>query len=73
MDTAAIEKIKHRYEADILAAEGVVSVAVGLDAKGAPCLQIGTAEPPEQVRPRLPAAIFSVPVELSYFGTLEAQ
>ena len=73
METSAIEKMRVQYEADILVVDGVVSVAIGLNAEGKPCLQIGTSLPPEKVRPKLPAAIFSVDVEVIYMGTLEAQ
>jgi len=73
MGTSAIEKIRVQHEADILAVDGVVSVAIGLNAEGKPCLQIGTSLPLEKVQPNLPAAIFSVDVEIIYMGTLEAQ
>lgn len=72
MGTSTIEKIRAQHETDILAVDGVVSVAVGLNAEGEPCLQIGTSLPPEKVRPNLPAAIFSVDVEVVYMGKLEA-
>ena len=72
MGTSAIENMRVQHEADILAVDGVVSVAMGLNAEGKPCLQIGTSLPPEKVRPELPAAIFSVDVEVIFMGTLEA-
>ena len=73
MGTSAIEKIRAQHETEILAVDGVVSVAIGLNADGKPCLQIGTSLPPDKVRPKLPKAIFSVDVEVIYMGTLEAQ
>ena len=73
MDTTAIEKIRARFEADILAVKGVVSVAVGLSANGEACLQIGTQHAPDLVSPHLPEGIFQVPVELIHIGKVEAQ
>jgi hypothetical protein len=73
MDTSKIEKIRAQYETLIMAVDGVISVATGLGAGGKPCLQIGTSLPPEKVRPRLPAAIFDVDVEVNYLGTIKAQ
>ena len=40
MGTSAIENMRVQHEADILAVDGVVSVAMGLNAEGKPCLQI---------------------------------
>lgn len=73
MDTSKIEKIRAQYETEIMAVDGVISVATGLSADGKPCLQIGTSLSPEKVRPRLPAAIFDVDVEVNYLGTIKAQ
>lgn len=73
VELSAIEAIRGRYEAELMATPGVVAVSLGLGADGEPCLKVGTSRPVAEVREKLPAEIFQVPVELEYLGSIEAQ
>lgn len=69
----SIQVMRSRHDAEIMSVEGVVSVGTGLSKDGEPCLAIGTSVPPEQVREKLPQAIFDVCVEITQVGEIKAQ
>lgn len=69
----AIEAMRGRFDQQIMATDGVVSVGTGLSQDGRPCLMIGTSAKPEDVRSRLPEDIFEVCVEITHVGDIEAQ
>ncbi len=69
----AIETMRGRFDQQIMATEGVVSVGTGLSEDGQPCLVIGTSGPVDAVRARLPQEIFDVCVEIRHVGDIEAQ
>ena len=72
-DMQQIQKLRSRYQARLLAIDGVVSVSIGLGADGRPRLKIGTSQAVDTVRPRLPADLPEAEVELEYMGDIRAQ
>lgn len=70
---ATVEAIRMQYEAQIMAVEGVVAVSEGIGKYGAPCLTIYTSAAPEDVRGKLPEAIFQVCIEIDNVGEIKAQ
>lgn len=72
-DQQSVESVRAKFDAEIMAVDGVVSVGTGTDENGRPCLMIGTSAPPEEVKARLPEAIFEVCVEISHVGEIKAQ
>ncbi|MEZ5812444.1 MAG: hypothetical protein R3D45_13610 [Rhizobiaceae bacterium] len=72
-DQQSIEAVRAKFDAEIMAVDGVVSVGTGTGRDGRPCLMIGTSAPPEDVKARLPEAIFEVCVEISPVGEIKAQ
>lgn len=68
-----IENVRNAHESQIMAIDGVVMIATGLSKDGKPCLKIGTSVSPEKIRDKLPAAIFSVCVEIENVGEIKAQ
>jgi 4-amino-4-deoxy-L-arabinose transferase-like glycosyltransferase len=72
-DMQEIETLRTQYEARLLGIDGVVSVSVGLGENGRPHLKIGTSQPVDTVRRRLPADLPSTAVELQFLGEIRAQ
>jgi hypothetical protein len=72
-DMQQIQQLRSRYEARLLAIDGVVSVSIGLGEDGRPRLKIGTSEAVDTVRPRLPADLPEADVDLEYIGEIRAQ
>lgn len=69
----AVETMRGRFDQQIMATEGVVSVGTGLSEDGQPCLLIGTSRPVDEVKAGLPQEIFDVCVEIKHVGDIEAQ
>ena len=72
-DKQTIAAFRARNDAEILATDGVVSIATGLNASGKPCLKIGTSVPPEGVRHKLPETLSEICHEIEFVGKVEAQ
>lgn len=60
----SIDSIQARYQSQIIAIEGVISVSKGLYRNTNTCLKIGTSLPIEQIYPALPEGIFSTEIEV---------
>ncbi len=73
MDQETIEKIRVKYEQEIMRINGVVSVSVGLNKDGKKCLKIGTSVPVEQISSKLPEGLSKSLVELEFIGNIQAQ
>lgn len=71
--TQEIEAIKANYESQLIAIDGVESVSIGIGSDGKPCLMIGLSLPESQVRERIPAELFTSPVEFMFIGKIGAQ
>ena len=69
----AIDAIRAKYDDEIMAIVGVVTVSTGLDKEGSPCLKIGTSVPPDEVRGKLPEAVLRTCFEIEWVGDIEAQ
>ncbi len=69
----SIDAVRAKHDADIMAIDGVVTVATGLDKHGTPCLKIGTSGPPEEIREKLPDAVREICFEVEQVGDIEAQ
>ncbi|MEW9919122.1 hypothetical protein AB2B41_05885 [Marimonas sp. MJW-29] len=68
-----VEELRVQFEDELMRVEGVVSISIGL-CGDRPCLKVGTSEPIEDVRPRLPENLQkNEDVELEYIGDVEAQ
>ena len=67
-DFQRIKNIRNMLESSIFTINGVESISIGLCDNGRPCLQISSSVPVEQVRPRLPAGLSQIQVELLYVG-----
>ncbi len=68
-----IEDIKHKYEAHLLAMDGVVSVGIGRDDKGRPAIVVGVRDASVAEHTALPQALEGVPVVTRVLGTPRAQ
>lgn len=68
-----IENLRAQYEDELMRVDGVVSISVGL-CGDRPCLKVGTSEPVEDVRPRLPESLRQHDdVELEFIGEIKTQ
>lgn len=72
-DTQAIEHVKARIEPLISTTEGLESVSIGIGKDGKPCLMLGVSLPENEVRKKLPADLFTVPIEFMHIGKINAQ
>ncbi len=70
LEQQLIEDVRDRYEARILAINGVVFVSNGMSDNGKPCLTIGISVPVEDVRLSMPNELFIVEVKFDYVGEI---
>jgi len=68
-----IQEVKARHESRILALPGVVSVGVGRNPDGQPCIVVGFASPRPQTEEKIPAVLEGYPVRIEIIGPLEAR
>ena len=67
------ERLREKFEGQLMTIPGVVGVGSGVDAAGRTRLKVYTSEPPGQVRSRLPPELREADLDLEYVGTPEAQ
>jgi hypothetical protein len=72
-DTSAIDRLRDRFEQQLMNIDGVVLVSTSIDDDGAPCLLIGTSVPVDEVRGKLPKALTGANLILRYVGDISAQ
>ncbi|WDN89552.1 hypothetical protein BuS5_02520 [Desulfosarcina sp. BuS5] len=73
LNVQAIEKIRAKYDTQLMAINGVNSVSLGIGKNGNPCLKISTFKPAEQVRAKLPKDVLQVEVEIYCTDEIYAQ
>lgn len=70
---ATIQDVKARHARQLLAAPGVVSVGIGLDAKGRETIVIGLDRPRPETQAALPTQLEGYPVRVEIIGAVRAQ
>ena len=68
-----IQDVKTRHARQLLAAPGVVSVGVGLDAQGRQAIVIGLDRPRPETQAVLPTQLEGYPVRVEIIGAVKAQ
>jgi hypothetical protein len=71
--TPTIQKAKAKHEQHLLAMPGVVSVGIGLDARGSAVIVVGLDGPRPETVKDLPTHLEGYPVETRIIGPLKAQ
>jgi hypothetical protein len=68
-----IQQAKAKHEQRLLALPGVVSVGIGLDARGSAVIVVGLDGPRPETVKDLPTHLEGYPVEIKVIGPLKAQ
>ncbi len=71
--TDAIQDVKAKYEKQIIATPGVVSMGIGKNAAGDTAIIIGIEKDSEKTRAALPKELDGYPIEIQTTGPARAQ
>lgn len=71
-DMERISEIKHTYENQWMALDGVVAVGIGLTSEDKAGIIVSVAGNINKIRESLPECIDGIPVEIKESGTIEA-
>lgn len=69
--TASIQEIKQQHQARLLSLPGVVSVGIGQDDNGRPCIIVGLAHPQPDTEAEVHRILGDTPVVVRVVGTIK--